>query len=160
MSNVLTSHSRARQTHRHAQKHTADHPSSALFTSSPLLHLTRPLIYPNPFIPQSLNNPPSPSPTSKCALQSISSCSVMTAAVAWWGFFVFKSVLCCLLKIPGWDASRLFAPGRRWRPALCSSVSVHLVLQHLVCVRPGWPHKPVLIRPLKASDTTHSIMRT
>lgn len=131
MSNVLTSHSRARQTHRHTQKHTTDHPSSALFTSSPLLRLTRPLIYPNPFIPQSLNKTPPtptlppPSPTSKCALQSISSCSVMTAAVAWWGFFVFKSVLCCLLKKSPDGMPHAYSPqggdgGPRYvHPSLC-----------------------------------------
>lgn len=40
-----------------------------------------------------LSPPPPSSRTSGCALQSISSCSVMTAAVAWWGSFAFKSVL-------------------------------------------------------------------
>lgn len=60
-------------------------------------------------------------------------------------------------KFPRWDASRLFAPGGGdgGEACICSSVSGLSFLQHLVRVRASL----ILILALKASDSTHYILR-
>lgn len=125
MSNVLTSHSCAWQTHDRSLL--APSPSSPRSSSVLTLHS---------FVSQQAPPAPISNQLQSINLRTVPSSCGPVGPLCLWEDFTLP------VKTPGCDASRLFAPGRRWRPAYVP-LPVPLLLQHLLCGRSGWLHKPI-----------------